>query len=321
MRDAYAVRMQLRDLHWLVTLADTGHMTDAAAALGTSQPTLSRAVARAEAEVGAALFVRTSAGTFTTSLGDEVVAAARDVTERWGRLVDQVALDLDPDAGVVRLAFLDSLAAFLVPRLLGRFRAAAPRVRVLLRQIPTHVIAAELAEGRHDVAMTTRPASADWGWLPLHTEQVVLAVAPTHRLARRRRVSITDVADDEFIVNPAGFGFRQLVDALLADAGVTPTVSFESVDLATIEGLVAAGLGVALLPEHVAAQTGSVALPLTDHQVRRTVGLTWLDDDTLTGPARRLLEVAATAADDGTWNTASRTTVPVDESSTTLETP
>ncbi len=89
----------------------------------------------------------------------------------------------------------------------------------------------------------------------LQEERLVLVVPPRHRLPTRRRVSLAELAGEELVTTPPGFGHRSLVDGLLREAGVAPPVSFESQDLATIDGLVAAGLGVAVVPEAFAGQS------------------------------------------------------------------
>ncbi|QBR92890.1 LysR family transcriptional regulator [Nocardioides euryhalodurans] len=287
--------MLVRDLTWLVALAEHGHVTTTAEVLGTSQPTLSRALARVESELGARLFERGPAGVRVTPTGEVVVAAARELTGRYDQLLADLGRLLDPDAGVVRLAFLDSMATSLVPRLLRSFHAAAPRTRVELRQEPAHEILRDLESGAADLAITSeRPRG--WGWVPLQEERLVLVVPPRHRLRDRRQVSLTDLADEELVTTPVGFGFRTLVDGLLRAAGVSPTISFESQDLATIEGLVAAGLGVALVPEQFAGQSGTVGVRLTSQAARRTIGLTWREDRPLSPPAVRLRDFLATHA-------------------------
>src|SRR4051812_5233421 len=149
----------MRDLDWIVALAEREHVTDTAAALRTSQPTLSRALARVESELGTRIFERTADGVHLTPTGELVVEAARQVTERYGQLLADLRTVLDPDVGVVRLAFLDSMATSLVPRLLRAFHAEAPRVRVVLRQEPGHEIVRDLAAGATDLAVTSaRPA-------------------------------------------------------------------------------------------------------------------------------------------------------------------
>ncbi len=289
MRYTYDAPVLVRDLEWLITLADHEHVTDTAAMLGVSQPTLSRALARIENELGARVFERVPAGVQLNPNGELVVAAARDMLARYEQLLAELSSRLDPDTGVVRLAFLDSMATSLVPQLLRAFHAHAPGIRVLLSQEPAHDIQRDLNAGSAELAITSWQPSGDFGWLPLQQERLVLVVPPSHRLRNRKRVHVAELADDELVTTPVGFGYRSLVTGLLAEAGIAMKVSFESADLATIEGLVAAGLGVAIVPEQFAGQSGTVGLALTTPQARRTIGLTWRTDHALAPAAARLL--------------------------------
>ncbi len=290
MREAYGDRMLLRDLEWLVALDDHRHVTHAAAALGVSQPTLSRALARVEAELGTRLFERLPTGLHPNPDGELVVSAAREQTARYQQLRTELASRLDPEGGLVRLAFLDSMATSLVPRVLRAFHGHAPGVRVVLRQEPAHEILHDLSTGAAELAITSERPTGDFGWLPLQEERLVLIVRPTHRLRRRRLVRLDELAGEELVTTPVGFGHRALVDGLLADASVAPRVSFESADLATIEGLVAAGLGVAIVPEAFAGQSGTIGIALTARAARRSVGLTWRSDREPAPAAARLLD-------------------------------
>ncbi|GAA4691851.1 LysR family transcriptional regulator [Nocardioides nanhaiensis] len=284
--------MNIRDLEWLRQLVDVGHVTEAAALLGTTQPTLSRAVARMEAELGVELLVRTATGVHATPAGRLAAEAAEELVERYRRLTDDLAALLDPETGTVRLAFLDSLATSLVPGLLREVHARAPRLRVLLRQEPAHVILADLEAGAVDVAITSFGVGAPLVWHPLQRERLVVVVPPRHPLAGRARVRLAELADEELVTTPRGYGHRHLVDDLLTAAGVRPPVSFESQDLATIEGLVAAGLGVAVVPEAFAGQSGSVGLAIGDRGASRSVGLAWHGGRSLSPAATRFLAVA-----------------------------
>ena len=244
--------MMLRDLAWLVQLGELGHVTDTAAALGTSQPTLSRSLARIESEVGVRVFERTPTGVEVTPDGRMVLDAARDLVVRHEQLRADLASRLDPDTGTVRLAFLDSMATTLVPKLLRAFHAEAPGVKVVLSQEPAHDIRSDLDRGAVELGLTMNRA-------------------------------------DDLVTTPPGFGHTALVQALLAEAGVSPRISFESADLATIEGLVAAGLGVAIVPEAFAGLSGSVGLALSSPSATRTIGLTWRTDRPLAPPAERFV--------------------------------
>lgn len=283
--------MQIRDLEWLLAVADHAHVTETAALLGIAQPTLSRALARVEGELGARLFERAADGVHLTPIGETVTLGAREVVTRYDQLVADVRSELDPESGVARLAFLDSMATSLVPQLLRQFHAEAPRVRVLLSQEPAHELEVDLARGAVDLAITsTRPAG--YGWQLLQEERLVVAVPPTHRLAGRARLRLADLAGEDLVTTPPGYGFRTLVDGLLREAGVALEVSFESQDLATIEGLVAAGLGVAIVPEAIVGVSGTHGISILGSPgARRAIGLTWRTDRQLPPAAERLRAV------------------------------
>ena len=287
--------MMVRDLAWLVQLGELGHVTETAAALGTSQPTLSRALARLEDELGVRVFERTPTGVEPTPDGRLVLDAARDLVARHDQLRADLANRLDPDSGVVRLAFLDSMATTLVPKLLRAFHAEAPGVKVVLSQEPAHDIRRDLEQGAVELGLTME-RSDGLGWLPVQRERLVVVVPPTHRFRRRARVDLAELADDELVTTPAGFGHSALVQGLLAEAGVSPRVSFESADLATIEGLVAAGLGVAIVPEAFAGLSGTVGLALSSPSATRTIGLTWRTGRPLAPPAERFLAFVRSGA-------------------------
>jgi DNA-binding transcriptional LysR family regulator len=131
--------------------------------------------------------------------------------------------------------------------------------------------------------------------LPLQRQRLALIVPPGHRLAGRRRAELADVTGENFVTIPPGFGFRDLVDGLFAAAGVTPRIAFEIGDLATIEGLVGAGLGVAVVPDQFAGASGTVGVRLSTPGASRVIGLTWRNDRALAPAAERFLAIVSAA--------------------------
>ena len=235
----------MRDLAWLLELTDAGHVTEAAATIGASQArTLSRALARLEDELGVRIFERLPTGVSPTPDGELVIEAARDLVARHDLLTASLTHRLDRTPGSVRLAFLDSMATTLVPRLLRAFHAHAPGIKVVLSQEPTHHIHRDLDRGVVELGLTMDRAEGH-AWLPVRRERLVVAVPPGHPLRHRKRVDLAEIADDELVTTPAGSPTARSWRGCSPTAGISPTVSFESADLATIEGLVAAGLGVA----------------------------------------------------------------------------
>ena len=180
----------------------------------------------------------------------------------------------------MRLAFLDSMATSLVPRILRDFHEQA--------------IQRDLDHGVVELAITSVRPEGDYGWLPLQEERLVLIVPPRHRLRSRRRVDLAELVEDELITTPVGFGYREHINQLFAEAGVAVPISFESADLATIEGLVAAGLGVAITPAQFAGLSGTVGINISSPHARRTIGLTWRSNRTLNPGARRLRDFVTT---------------------------
>ena len=283
--------MRLKDLQWITALAEHRHMTDAAAVLGIPQSTLSRALSRVEDELGIQIFQRLASGLHPTPLGERVIQAATEVTERLNRLRNDLATDLHPETGVVRLAFLDSTGTALVPSLLRRLKHIAPKVRVELKQEPGHEILEDLQTGRADLALARAQPAGNYGWLLISREPLVLVVPPDHRLAGHEQVQLKDLGKEAFVTTPKGFGFRAQTDTLLASAGIKPEISFEAEDAGTIEGLVSAGLGVAIIPAVFAGATGSVAVQLRDGHAVREIGLIWRTDTKLSAPAQRLKDL------------------------------
>lgn len=282
--------MQTEDLRWFVVTAERENVTAAAAELQVPQPTLSRALGRIEHGFGVRLFERHARGLRLNPLGRVVLQSARDVDASLAGAREELQRLTDPDAGLVRLAFLHSVSTSVLPDLLGRFRAHAPRVRFDLRQEASPSILDDLASGEAELGIIgPRPGEPALGWCLLEEQRLRLAVPPGHRMAGRRRVSLSEAADERFVVVQRPLEFRTLTDRLCAEAGFTPTVAFESTDLTTIEALVGAGLGVALLPiyrgQRIERPVASV--PLSDPGARRDIGLVWQRDAEPTPAARR----------------------------------
>lgn len=285
--------MQLDELHWFVVLAETEHVTDAAAELQISQPTLSRAIARLEDQVGVALFDRVNRRLRLNAYGAILLEHARRATAEMRSAQDRITALHDPESGTVRLAFLHSLASWFVPDLLRRFRLHAPQVRFDLYQGAADEINGRVLDGHADVAITSpRPTGAGYAWHGLYSERLCVAVPRGHRLAGRSRVRLADVADEPFIVLRIGSGLRQLTDDLCAAAGIHPQAVFEATEIPTMEGLVAAGFGVAVVPVPRAERTEPmVAYPaLSDPGAKRQVGMAVAAGRDLAPAATRFVE-------------------------------
>jgi DNA-binding transcriptional LysR family regulator len=282
--------MYIDEMRWFVVLAETGHMTDAAAKLNISQPTLSRALARLERQVGAPLFDRLHRRIQLNACGRIMLEHSRRGLAEMRGASERIATLRDPDSGTVRLAFVRSVASWLVPDLLRRFRSEAPRVQFDLREGAGHEVADLLETGEVDLAITgPRPDPDQFGWHTLTTLRLCLAVPHDHPFAHRRRISLAEAADESFIVATDPFMLRATTHELWAAEGISPPIAFEATWLPTMEGLVAAGLGVAVVPTPPPNRAEPMAsyIPLSNPQAKSRVGLAWARKRDISPAAQR----------------------------------
>ncbi len=271
-------------LRWFQLVADGYTVTEVSDVFGVSQPGVSRALARLEREVGTPLLRRSGRVLRMTHAG---TAFKRHVDNLVNDLDDgMAAVDalVDPEGGVVTLAFPLSLGSWLVPRLIRAFREGHPRVRVVLQRTAVGEsgrVSQQLATRRADVELTTlRVSGQDVQWRRILVEPLVLAVSPSHPLADRREVALAAVAAEPFVMRRAPSDMRTQTLALCDAAGFEPDLAFEADDLPTVRGLVAAGLGVAVVPaEGLPAPTTFARtrlVPITDAGAHREVGVAWV---------------------------------------------
>ena len=266
----------------LRALAQEEHVTKVAEFVGLPQPTVSRWLAAIGDELGAPIVERVGRGVRLTRAGQLLAAAA----ERSMAVLDagwrQASEEVDPERGQVVLGFLHMLGRSVVPELVRGFREAHPHVRFRLVQNSRQLIVDQLTRGEIDLALVAPPADdPGFQFVALHDQELVLVVPSAHRLASRSEVRLAELADEEFVVLEHGYGLRQITDDLCAAAGFTPTVTFEGQEIETLRGLVAAGLGVAVLTRAELAPTpGVVELPVIP-RASRTFGLSWRADHPL----------------------------------------
>jgi LysR family transcriptional activator of glutamate synthase operon len=281
--------VHLEELQWFVVLAETEHVTDAAAELGISQPTLSRALARFEDQAGTQLFDRINRRLQLNPYGQIMLEHARRSLAEMRSATERIDALRNPDSGRVRLAFLHSLASWYVPEQLRRFRQDVPGIGFELFQGPAHEITHRVRNGQADLAITApHPEGPGFAWHQLYVERLCLAVPRGHRLADRSRVRLSAAAGEPFVALGRQSGLRQLTEDLCALEGLDPEIVFEATEIPTMEGLVAAGFGVAVVPiPREGAESSAVHVPLSNVGAKREVGLVWDRDHPLSPPADR----------------------------------
>jgi LysR family transcriptional activator of glutamate synthase operon len=282
----YRHEMDTDALRWFQLVCDGYTVTEVSDIFGVSQPGVSRALARLEKEVGTPLLRRSGRVLRMTHAG---VAFKRHVDSVVNHLDDGLAAVsalLDPEGGVVSLAYPLSLGSWLVPRLVDGFQREHARARVLLTRTRVTVEgrpSRELVSRRADLELAAHRIRGDGiVWRRVLQEPLVLALPGRHRLAGEEQVALAEVADDPFVMRNAPSKMRERVLSLCREAGFEPDVAYEAEDLPTVRGFVAAGLGVAVVPAQGLQVPTTFArariVPLADEGARREVGLAWVKD-------------------------------------------
>jgi len=287
-------------LRQFVAVAREEHLTRAAGLLGVPQPTLSRSIARLEAELGVPLFARPGRSVKLTRHGRLLFEFSERTLATLAAQLRLLAEETDPARGRVSLAFLHTLGTEAVPRMLRDFRATHPAVRFALVQGSADALLARLRAGEVDLCLTA-PLPDEPGMVvrKLDSQRIDLVVPAGHRLARRRTARLAEAAAEDFICMEHGYGLRSITDELCRAAGFEPRIAFEGEETATCRGLVGAGLGVSLLPATVvtAADPEVAAIRITEPRAARTVGLVWMADRSLPAPVAAFRDFALTYRD------------------------
>ncbi|RZT86953.1 DNA-binding transcriptional LysR family regulator [Pseudonocardia sediminis] len=265
--------MELHQLRYFVAVAHEGSFTAAAARLYLSQPSLSVQIRKLERDVGARLFERTGRQVVLTAAGSALLEHAQVALDQLERGRQRVAEVSGVREGEVRVGVLPSIGARMLPEVLAEFRRAHPRVEV---RIVEHDVSREFEQlvrsGELDLAITRMPLTLSGLCTDVLVREPVLLLVPAgHRLAGVEQAALLDLAGEEIVGMRTGYGLRDLADQLLAEAGVAPRVVLETGQLAIVHGMVAAGMGVALLPR-LAAGDG-LTVPLADPCAVRELGV------------------------------------------------
>lgn len=243
--------MDLQQIRYVLAVAEHRSFTRAARACFVVQSALSHQIAALEKELGVRLFARSSRRVELTASGEAFLPAARQAVEAAERAAAEAASAAGEIRGTVRIGIIPTVTAVDLPALLRRLHEAHPEVTVSLRMGRSDEIVTEIRHGRLDIGILGLAAGQSPTGVSsreLARDRHVAVVAPDHRLARRRRVRLEELADERFADFPADSPGRTQTDLAFAEAGLTREVAFESTTADLILGLVRQRLAVALLP-------------------------------------------------------------------------
>ena len=242
--------MNLRDLRYLVALAEALHFGKAAEACHVSQPTLSTQIKKLEDELGVALVERAPRHVMLTPAGRDIATRARRVLAEVDQMRETARRTSDPEAGSVRLGLFPTLGPYLLPHVVPRIRARFPRLELLLVEEKTEAVLHMLRDGKLDAAVLALPLHEDWLETEfLFEEPFLLAVPEGHPLAALRgNLKLSELGDQHLLLLEEGHCLRDQALEVCHLAGAGEKEGFRATSLETLRQMVAAGVGVTLLP-------------------------------------------------------------------------
>jgi LysR family hydrogen peroxide-inducible transcriptional activator len=272
--------MTLRDLEYLVALADTRHFGRAAGRCHVSQPTLSAQLRKLEDYLGVALVERRPRHAALTAAGAAVAQRARRMLADADDIRALARASQDPLAGSLKVGLIPTLGPYLLPRIAPRIAKALPKLSLMLHEYQTAPLVARTLAGDLDLAILALPADTK-GLVTrsLFAEAFLVAMPEGHRLAARKRVRTSDLEGEKLLLLEEGHCLRDQALEVCAHVG-TDEQAFRATSLETLRQMVASGLGLTLLPGlsaggPFASARGLAVRPFAPPSPHRVIGAAW----------------------------------------------
>lgn len=276
----------LRQLEYLVALADVNHFRRAAEKVGVSQPTLSAQLSALESALGVQLVERSRSRVLMTPLGANVVTVARQILGQMRYIREMAASQKGEFSGVIRLGLPPTIGPYLLPRLLPKLHRTYPELKLYVREEVPHSLPLNLEEGRHDVLIVPLPVHAkDLQTVSLFREPLFLTVSRESHLAESNEVERRDLRDQDILTLEAGHQLREQVDNICEDFGARVLTDYEGTSLDTLRQMVSLGMGSAFFPglytHSVLSKDRTLkVMQLKGRSIHRTIGMLWRKSST-----------------------------------------
>lgn len=275
--------MDIRKLRYFIAVAEELHFHRAAERLNMTQPPLSQQIQNLEEELGVKLLERTKKMVRLTPAGAVFLDQARLILAQLER---SIHLTQKVDQGIVghiTIAFVDSASGSMMVDMLRRFRVAYPQIEITLREMTSSEQPQALQDGQIHIGFLRYQEHKPNVSFRIFQEETLMVVVPDdHPLAEQIQVSITDLAEEDFILFPSHLGspFHRLVREFCREHGVEPRITQEAIQMYTIVNLVAAGMGVSIVPSSVEVfqRRGVVFLPLIEKPPSVPLYMAWRTD-------------------------------------------
>lgn len=289
--------LNLKDLKYLVSIADTGHFGKAAERCFVSQPTLSTQLKKLEQMLGVQLVERQPHHVQLTEIGKQVAERGRRLLAQSDEIIALARANADPLGGKLRVALIPTIGPYLLPRITQKIRKALPNLSLMLYEHQTEPLLAHLRNGDIDMGILALPVPDEsLHKHTLYTEEFVLAVPDGHPLAQRSKARIADLDQQTVLLLEDGHCMRDQALEICHRVGIHEAEGFRATSLETLRQMVVAGLGITLLPQLAVAppfgaQRGMTTLPFVSPPPKRTVGAIWRKSTTRAAAVEAVCQV------------------------------
>jgi LysR family hydrogen peroxide-inducible transcriptional activator len=291
--------VNLKDLKYLVALADTGHFGKAAERSFVSQPTLSAQLKKLEDYLGVKLVERQPKNVKLTEVGRQVVIRARRMLDEGDEIVALARNNTDPLAGRLKVALIPTIGPYLLPRVMQKIRKTLPHLGLMLYEHQTEPLLKRLREGEIDLGILALPAPGDGlESRPLYEEAFTVALPQNHPLAAKASIRVQDLKDQTLLLLEDGHCMRDQALEVCSRIEVREAEDFRATSLETLRQMVVAGLGITLLPQLAVdspfgSHRGLVSREFAKPAPTRTVGAVWRKSTTRGGAITALCDLIA----------------------------
>ena len=284
--------MNLRDLQYLIAIADLRNFSQAANKCCVSQPTLSNQIRKLEETLGVVIFERSNKRVMPTETGEQIIALARRVLREVDAMHDVAQSAQDPLAGKFRLGAFPTLSTYIFPSLVPKITAALPQLKLVLVEEKTQILIERLKRGELDAALLALPVHDDQLVVKkLFDDEFFLAVPPQHPLAKTKQVDQADLSASTLLLLEEGHCLRDQALEVCHLVGMEEEQDFRATSLETLRQMVKAGTGITFMPKMAiqADETGIVYIPFKKPAPYRTIGLVWRKTTARTAVIEKLL--------------------------------
>ncbi|MDP8985655.1 MAG: LysR substrate-binding domain-containing protein [Pseudomonadota bacterium] len=278
--------MNLKDLKYLVALADTGHFGKAADRTFVSQPTLSAQLKKLEEYLGVKLVERQPKNVQLTEVGKQIVVRARRMLDEGDEIIALARNNTDPFSGKLKLALIPTIGPYLLPRIMQSVRNALPHLGLMLYEHQTEPLLKRLRDGEIDLGILALPIAPEGlEARELYQEPFTVALPNHHPLAAKSTIKIQELKGQTLLLLEDGHCLRDQALEVCSRIDIREAEDFRGTSLETLRQMVVAGLGITLLPETAVespfgSQRGLTIRPFAKPPPTRTVGAVWRKSST-----------------------------------------